>query len=211
LNRDNDPHFWQVELENLQTQFNRKLLQSFSKGEIKHLSVFAFAPQPLLIKMGTLINDIYRAQIYQPMRHPQTWKLEVSGEHLEYLVIEPPKKGTAVALNISLSATINDDRIIKILGTDCAIYTLTIKDPNNDCLRNQQQLTTFCKTMRKLFNHIKAQYDEKTPLHIFPSMPVATAIELGRVWMPKADMPMYIYDQNTATGGFNKVLEIVNA
>lgn len=210
LQKDQEPHFWQLELDNLQTQFNRKLLQSFSKGEIKHLSIFAFAPQPLLIKLGILINDIYHAQIYQPVRNPKTWKLEPTGTTTDYRVTEPTTKATHVALNISLSATINDDRITKTLGTDCAIYRLSIDAPFNDYLRNQQQLNDFSTTMRKLFNHIKAQYDEKTPLHIFPAMPVATAIELGRIWMPKADMPLYIYDQNTAMDGFNKVLEIVN-
>lgn len=211
LQKDQDPNFWQLELDNLQTQFNRKLLQSFSKGEIKHLSVFAFAPQPLLIKLGTLINDIYHAQVYQPIRSPKTWKLDTTGTSTVYRVTEPPAKATHVALNISLSATINDERITNTLGPDCAIYRLTIDTPFNDYLRNQQQLADFSASMRKLFNHIKVQYNEKTPLHIFPAMPVATAIELGRIWMPKADMPLHIYDQNTAKDGFYKVLEIVNA
>jgi hypothetical protein len=41
-------------------------------------------------------------------------------------------------------------------------------------------------------------------------MPIATAIELGRVWMPKADMPLNLYDENTANSGFSQVLEIKN-
>jgi allophanate hydrolase subunit 2 len=41
-------------------------------------------------------------------------------------------------------------------------------------------------------------------------MPVATAIEMGRVWMPKADMPMHLYDENTSIGGFRKVIVIQN-
>lgn len=39
-------------------------------------------------------------------------------------------------------------------------------------------------------------------------MPVATAIELGRVRMPKADMPWRIYDQVNDSGGFIPALEI---
>ena len=27
-------------------------------------------------------------------------------------------------------------------------------------------------------------------LHVFPAMPVAAAVETGRVWMPKADLPL---------------------
>ena len=34
------------------------------------------------------------------------------------------------------------------------------------------------------------------------------AIEVGRVWMPKADLPLVVYDQNRALGGFGRALEI---
>ncbi|WP_367171484.1 hypothetical protein [uncultured Aureimonas sp.] len=33
-------------------------------------------------------------------------------------------------------------------------------------------------------------------------MPVSAAVDVGRVWMPKADLPMRIYDQNKGLGGF---------
>ncbi|WP_376786667.1 MULTISPECIES: SAVED domain-containing protein [Sphingobacterium] len=43
-------------------------------------------------------------------------------------------------------------------------------------------------------------------LHLFPAMPVALAVEFGRVWMPKADMTVKIYDQNSNLGGFIEAL-----
>ena len=61
-----------------------------------------------------------------------------------------------------------------------------------------------------MFDQIKARYSGDTPLNMFPAMPIATAIELGRVWMPKADMPLIIYDENKAKNGFFKALEINN-
>jgi hypothetical protein len=210
LERDKDDTFWTTEINNLEKQFNRKLQQNFSKGEIKHLSVFAFAPMPLLIKLGTLINDIYTEDIYQPVRNPKTWKLTDNPPAATFHVNPPTAKYGVVALNISLSATINNERITRVLGDHCSIYTLTIDAPFNDFLKSKKELEDFSIAVRRLFNQIKAEHNEKTPLHIFPAMPVATAIEMGRIWMPKADMPLYIYDQNTAAEGFRKVLEIIN-
>jgi hypothetical protein len=115
-----------------------------------------------------------------------------------------------VALNISLSATINNDRITSVLGNDCSIYTLTIDEPFNDFLKSRKQLKDFSIEVRKILDHIKSKYNAQTPLHVFPAMPIATAIELGRVWMPKADMPLNLYDENTANSGFSQVLEIKN-
>lgn len=210
VERDRDDTFWSVEITNLEKQVEKKLHRPFAKGEIKHLSVFAFAPMPLLIKLGTLINDISVADIYQPVRSPNTWKLNNDPASVLYNVISPAAKHKVVALNISLSATVTNDRITSVLGNECGIYTITVASPFNDYLKSKNDLAEFGNTMRKLFNRIKAEYKDTTPLHIFPAMPIATAVELGRVWMPKADMPLFIYDQNTATDGFKKVLEIHN-
>ena len=79
-----------------------------------------------------------------------------------------------------------------------------------DYLKSKKHLEDFSISIRQLFNQIKAKYSSQTPIHIFPAMPIAKAIEFGRVWMPKADMPLYLYDENTANSGFEKVMEIVN-
>lgn len=208
--RDKDPLFWKTELANLEAQFNEQIRPKLRKGALSHFSIFAFAPQPLLIKLGTLINDIQRAEIHQPFRSPQSWNLSNSGTTTKYQIKKPRKKHSTVALNISLSATITNNRITKILGKASSIYTITIAQPFNDFLKNKSQLQAFSMQIRILFDQIKTKYSSTTPLHIFPAMPIAAAIELGRVWMPKADMPLIIYDQNTTKNEFFKVLEINN-
>lgn len=208
--RDKNSSFWSAELENLETQFIEQLRPKLRKGDIQHISIFAFAPMPLLIKLGTLINDIHHAEIHQLVRSPKTWKLDDDSTETKYIVIESATSHPIVALNISLSASVVNERITSVLGEDCTIYTLTIDEPFNDFLKSKKQLQDFSIVLRKLFNSIKSKYDSKTPLHVFPAMPIALAIELGRVWMPKADMPLYIYDENTANSGFFKAIEILN-
>lgn len=211
IQRDKDAAFWTTEIANLEAQFDRKLFQKFTKGEIQHLSVFAFAPIPLLIKLGTLLNDIYKSNIHQKVRNPDTWNLNDDPVEIKYTVIEPVPKHKIVALNISLSATITNDRITQVLGDDCDVYTITIENPFNDYLKSKKHLADFSVSIRQLFNQVKSQYGAQTPIHIFPAMPISAAVELGRVWMPKADMPLYIYDENTANSGFVKAIEISNS
>lgn len=208
--RDKNAGFWEMELDVLQEQFNDQLRPKFRKNEIKHLSVFAFAPQPLLIKLGTLLSDIPDVKVYQPIRNPKTWSWQNQGEDVTYAVIEPEKLLAKVALNISLSADIANERITSVLGEDCSIYTLRIERPFNNFMKTRKHFDDFSSEARRLLNHIKHKYNAQTPIHIFPAMPVAAAIELGRVWMPKADMPLVIYDENTANSGFFKALEIKN-
>jgi len=132
-------------------------------------------------------------------------------EETRYIVLEPETHFPKVALNISLSATINNERITNVIGNECSIYTITIDNPFNDFLKTKKQLQEFSIVIRHLFDSIKARYNAQSPLHIFPAMPIATSVEFGRVWMPKADMPLIVFDENNAKNGFIKVLEINNA
>ena len=60
-------------------------------------------------------------------------------------------------------------------------------------------------------DRIKALHGQDAVLHVFPAVPVSIAVEIGRVWMPKADLPLCIYDQNRKLNGFTKALEFPEA
>jgi hypothetical protein len=207
--RDKDEIFWKAELNALETNFAGRIETLLRQNQINHISLFAFAPMPLLIKLGTLINDIHNVEIHQPIRNPKTWNLSSDKITTRYKIIEPKELCPTVALNISLSADIDNSRITNIIGNQCSIFTLTIDKPYNDFLQSKEQLNEFSKIIKVLFNQIKLKYNNKTILHIFPAMPIATAIELGRSWMLKADMPLAIYDENKLNDGFFKTLEIL--
>jgi CBASS immunity sensor of nucleotide second messenger signals len=207
---DNSPEYWRIERENLQNLFSHKVKSRLAAGDINHLSVFALAPQPLLMELGHLLSDIPAVQVYQLHREPPNWKWQDNTEPIEFGVQKPNNsKQQAVALILALSATITVDRITDILGKDVSIWTLTISNPNNDFLKGREHLSTFRRSFRKLMDVIKAEHGQNALLHVFPAVPVSVAVEIGRVRMPKADLPLRIYDQNRGTGGFTFAFEIV--
>lgn len=213
LNLNNSPFndaeldYWNLERNNLQRQFASKVQPRLGK-DIKHLSVFAIAPQPLLIELGRLLSDISGIIVYQHQREPEdTWKWTETDKPIKFLVKRPSTNSGNVALNLSLSATIDNSRITSVLG-DASIWTLTIAQPYNDFLKSRSQLREFRECFRKLLNEIKKAHGQHQTLHIFPAVPVSIAVEIGRVWMPKADLPLHIYDQSSELGGFIKALTI---
>ena len=177
-------------------------------SEIQHYSVFALAPQPLLIKLGTLLSDIYPADVYQKHREPDTWRWQQTSATDDFIFSEPVNITNIPVLKFALSSDVVDDRIHNVLGKECSIWTITINSPNNDFLKTRELLSKFRRITHHALNKIKTANGENIPLHIFPSMPVSAAVEFGRVWMPKADLPLIIYDQNTSRDGFIKALEI---
>jgi len=204
--RDHEDIYWETEREQLNRKFNEAIKPRLQ--DMPHISIFAFAPQPLLIELGRLFSDIPAAEIYQLHREPPDWVWQDHPERFEYNITGPETKSDIVALNLSLSATIDNNRITDIIGTDTSIWTVSIDKPNNDFLKSREQLLLFRQTFRGLMDKIKSTHGQNTILHVFPAVPVSIAVEIGRCWMPKADMPMIIYEQNRKNGGFYKVFEI---
>lgn len=64
--------------------------------------------------------------------------------------------------------------------------------------------------MRRLFDKIKLIHGEESVIHIFPASSISMAVELGRVWMPKADLPLYLYDENKKVVGFTLYFLLVS-
>ena len=73
-------------------------------------------------------------------------------------------------------------------------------------LKGRGQARQFRQCVRELLNRIKATHGENATLHVFPAMPVALAVDFGRIVMPKADLKLQLYDQNRSLGGFAPAL-----
>jgi hypothetical protein len=54
---DNSRDFWETEKTNLKTLFQRQIEFRIRENNPSHFSLFALAPQPLLIQLGTLFTD----------------------------------------------------------------------------------------------------------------------------------------------------------
>lgn len=199
---------WLLERESLHRQFEERVRPRLANRDGEHFSIFAFAPQPLLMELGRLLSDIPAADVFQLHREPPTWEWQDHPEGFEYPVCEPETRHACVALNLSLSATITEARIAAALGCNHSTWTMTIAEPNNDFLKSREQLRMFRECFRRLLNRIKTEHGEAAVIHLFPAVPVAVAVEIGRVWMPKADLPMRVYDQNRKRGGFVHAFDI---
>lgn len=206
---DHEASYWTIQQDNLRRVFARKVKERIEQKEIRQISVFALAPQPLLIELGHLLGDIVPVTVHQRYREPATWRWQAEQPAITFQVGEssgPPE--AAVALKLALSATVTDDRIRAVLGDDAAIWSLTAENPHNDIMRRPEDLIEFKRHLRRLLDRIKAVHGEEATINVFPAVPNSAAVEVGRVLMPKADLPLRIYDQNRSVGGFIPTLTI---
>lgn len=191
--------FWQVEPDNLRKQFET-LVRSRIGTDIHHLSVFALGPIPLLVEVGHLLGDITPADVYQLHREPAGWTWAKNRDRIKYEMTVPADKSGPVALKLGLSATITDDRITSVLGPNTSIWSIHTGAPGNDIMRYPEDLSEFRLLVRRTFEAIKASHSPGAVINIFPAIPASAAVEVGRVWMPKADLPLTIYDEVRGQG-----------
>ena len=207
---DKTPVFWEAETEHLKGVFNQKISPLIENDPIKHFSLFALAPIPLLIKLGTLFTDKTTVDVYQPIREPQGWHWQDFPEGFELIINKPDSFNETPVLVISLSDIINYERIKSVMGEQVSVWELTVPEGfhGNDNIRNPKQLSMIRRKIRQLMVMIKNKHGADTPLSIFSAMSVSCAFEMGRVRMPKADMPWIIYDQNNKEKKFIKAITI---
>ncbi|MBR1146121.1 SAVED domain-containing protein [Bradyrhizobium sp. AUGA SZCCT0431] len=199
--RDDEPAYWSTQRENLRRQFEAKVRGRVERQEIRHLSVFALAPQPLLIELGRLLGDIVPATVHQRHREPASWRWASDGPPIVFRITEPDVKLSGpVALKLGFSATVTDSRLQAVLGADVAIWSFCADQPHNDILRRADDQAAFRRDLRHLYDRVKARHGEETLLHVFPALPASLAVEVGRVWMPKSDLALRLYDNNRSRG-----------
>lgn len=205
---DSEGLYWEYESRSLETYFEKKI-QPYLNSSAEHFSVFPFAPMPLLVKLGVLLGDKYKVETYQYHREPQGWQWNDTSDFGDFTLKEPSSKSGTAVLNISFSADISDERILDVFPEqDVSIWKLTIDDPRLDFLKSADVLPKLRIAARHALNRIKQEHGHHGELHVFPAMPVSAAVEFGRSWMPKVDLPLVLYDGRDK---FVKTIEIKRA
>lgn len=196
---EKSPDFWEYESKLLRQHFSERISSRLSRGSIEHLSVFAIAPQPLLILLGTLLNDISSADVFQLHREPQTWNWPERSRRIEFRVDRPKSFLGTPALVVALSAPVADNRITDVLPNS-AIWRITVPTPTMELIKSRAHLSTFRSLVRNVLDEITHRHGVTQPLHIFPVAGVSAAVELGRARMPKAHSSWVLYDQIAGRG-----------
>jgi len=191
---DGTQEFWDAEWTQLSANFNSKIVVLQERGSLAPILLFALAPQPLLIRLGTLLRDIADVRVFQKRREPDTWTWDKSEKDQIFNVLPPTEKHETVAVKLSLSDVVNDDRVHAVLGRRVSIWTITQSTPRMDFLCHPNQLEQLRKAYRDFFQQVRAFHGQNVVLHVFPVAPNSAAVEFGRTWMPKVDARLILYD-----------------
>ncbi len=197
LNHDNieisEGEFWQKEYDNIDNLFDKYFHELLISSKTENFYIFVIAPQPLVFELGRKFAFFPHVEIFQPNRCSFSWNWGAYEEWEGYTVEQPKILKNNIALNLSLSSNISNSVIYDILGIDSSIWSITINDPNNDFLVSKKQLLEFKNIFRKVLDDIVSKHCECSILHLFLSVPIAIAFEMGRLWDENKDPVIKLY------------------
>lgn len=175
------------------------------------VAIFTLAPIPLMIHLGTLFPTGTKLHIFQKYRNRKgnSWNLPVSEEDKESFEIIKPEKvniDNHVALALETTDIISNERILSAFKTtDVDIWRIRKKNPSYDIECSHSVLQAWSKMILELNNELRNTYKCK-PLHVFPAINNAFAVEFGVSRVEKTDPKWIIYDNRD--GAFKKSLTI---
>ncbi len=199
FNRFEEPQYWQAFANDIKRKIKYYFEEGYDDKQIKHLSIFAIAPMPLLMYLGVCIGDTVPTDIYQSHRNivdtNQTWSWQEEDTPTETYIINEKKiikNSKNVALLLSLSDKITIDKYSNFVKDDFSIYEITINEPNPLFIKTKRQVESFSYEYRKLLNKIQELHGRNCNIFILPAIPISIAIETGRAILPTKDPKIFI-------------------
>jgi hypothetical protein len=208
--RDHDTAFWSEARKRVGDTLERQLESIKHSGPLGHASVLAFGPMPLLIFLGHLLDEKIPARVYNRVRVPEGWTWPKDARRVTQFVVTPPAAtnlGGEVAIVLSVTSRVQREHLAQCVPASMPVFELDWSNPSLDCLRSPAELAEFVVAARDMMEAIHRAQASK--VHVFPAVPVAAAVEFGRLLQKKLHPPLALYDYHQATGGWRYAFDLV--
>lgn len=207
------PAFCEAAMQSIRQKIERLYEPGMDVERTQHISLFALAPIPLLVYLGSRLSNKIPVDLFQRHRDTDDWVWKKEGEPIEYRfhLRQPGTDRQKVALLIALSGPIDLATIPEEVRRDGFLYEITLAEgvpTTRTCLRLPQDLTNFRRTYETARRTILRDHGTIPELHLFAGAPAPVAVACGLDLLPQVDPTLLVYDNNQSTGGFTYTLRI---
>jgi hypothetical protein len=211
---------WTAAAEAITDGVHQILRRRSGARRVQTLSVFALAPIPLLVHLGTRLGDLQHVELYQRHRRGQTWRwpedeeadvfFETRIRALERAATEGEGGESDTALVLSVSGRVTRRHVVAALGDRARVYDLAAIRPGLDFLSSRTRLEVFGYEFRRILTAVRGMHGPDHLLHLFAAVPAPIAIEIGRA-LRSVDPPVLVYDWDAAGRAYTPVLTVNHA
>jgi hypothetical protein len=207
-----DDGFYRAAMRTIKRRVESLYETGMEVDKTRHISLFALAPIPLLVFLGSQLSNKVAVESYQRHRDTEDWVWKIDGEPIEYIFLKR-QSGTdssSVALILSLSGTIQISELPAEIDQRFSIYEITLAraTPRPSFLRTREDLLRFKDIYEEARSSIRRDHGGLVAVHLFPAVPAPIAVLCGRELLPKVDPVLVVYDNDKKTAGFQQILKV---
>lgn len=198
--------YWQAARAAIDEVIDHKLKAAVGREDVRHLSVFAFARLPLLVYLGSKIDDTFEVSIFQRHRHDESWDWS-DGQPVAFAVEAAGNLAEEAVLILNVSGTISAGEIPEaVAGLPRYVLSPIATAPDKDLITSRETLVAFAIELRRLLSSLEVPAKTVRRLHVLAALPLSAAVALGRVHHAGVNPNLVLYDR--ADGRYAPVLEI---
>ncbi|PUA78931.1 SAVED domain-containing protein [Nocardioides currus] len=174
--------------------------QAIASGDVEHISVFAIAPVPLLVYLGSHLDDKTPTRLFQKHRDQFVgWSWTDQGDPVDFEVTSSDAESSAenVVLVCALTSEVNRTAFPDTLdGAPVIEVRPADTSPKPTLLAHEQSLINFGEQWRVALATAEARFPNANRWHLIASAPVTASIESGRAFVRNIHPPVTVYERS---------------
>ncbi|MEV6357303.1 SAVED domain-containing protein [Streptomyces hydrogenans] len=203
-------HYYRQATAVIDDAVRNRLGPGIERETVQHVSVFGFARLPLLVYLGSRLDDTVPTDIYQRHRHEQSWAWPAeSGPATEFAAhrVQAGPDGDEAVVVVNISGVITSHEIPRELsGLPHYEVRPVSAQAGPDILRCRASLRQLEETLRMFFARLEREAKSLRRLHVLPAIPLSAAVALGRAHHPQVHPQLVIYER--LAGSYAPTLEV---
>lgn len=192
---DGSPDFWPRAEAALQTLYDSRVRPEMTRKDAPtHLTIAAFAPMPLLMKLGSLIGDKMEASVLDLPTERWLWDTRPDCPAPSYVFDKPTTLPREVAVEISISGRVQG---VSAVHTDKPVLKFGAAAPDRGIIRADAHLQDFRRNFNSFLLGLVGA--GARVIHLHPAAPLSANVELGRLLLAKTLEEVHVWDWQAPT------------
>lgn len=188
---DSSPEFWIRAERVVADLYERRIHPEIStRNGTAHLTVAAFAPIPMLMKLGALLGDKTEAMVLDLPGERWLWDQRADCPAPQFTFEIPDTLPREVAAIVSISN-------VAVRPPSFSVVEFRAVAPNRGIIRTESHVQGF----RREFNAFLMQLVRSGVriLHLHPATPLCASVEIGRMLLPKTFEEVHVWEWQAPT------------
>lgn len=182
------------------------------RDALHRAAVFAFGRIPLLVQLGASLDDKLDTRIFQRHRvdaeNAWVWPSDLTSASFLTRCVRQGPASSSVALVLSISGSIDASDLPEEIDETFSVYEIRpVERQGPSVIASPGDLAMFEKRFRDFLALVEREHGKIDTIAVFPAIPVAAAVTLGRALMPSVSPALTMFERDDSRR-FYRALEV---